>query len=427
MSDQEKLNAVAQKKFSEQAIWFLNAMFAKGDEEGNKHAEELYKFVNIFAEFELENHSEGHDLDEMQMHRVFEKVNQQQTMQEMRNHFRSIGVQSFKRISMIYFLIFNYKYDWHEVANAPQGGNIEGINKAKKMLEEVTLALEESQKKAEEAKKATAESKKAETAANEAAKEAAKTADEATKKAQEATKTAEEAAKKAQEAEKAAEEAKKDEEEATAKQQELQKAEDEVTSALNDVKAKEQAKEDKKKQLQHTIDTAGLVAKNKAINELAQLEKEDDLPLRQAKITLEAAKRKAEKATKVATDAKNKAEATAKAAEDRKVAADNAAKAADDAKAAAEEAMNASLKAKEDADLAADEARKRKEAAEEAEAAADKAVEDCNAKVAEAEAFLAEQQKKAEGSGQGAIWWMNRDLEEKKKYMPMRKGGKAKN
>ena len=339
MSDLETFARLNKKLYKDQAIWFLNAIWPTLKD---ARAEELWTIKNIFVEFDIDNHEEGCDLDEFQLHRVFEKLNEGQTVQQMRNTLRTAGVDNFKRIGMLHFLVWHFQQDWHKVANAPQGDNSEQLAKAQKMLDEVTKLFEESQKKAEESKKV--------------AKEAA-----------EKEKIAKESAAQAEE-----------------RQKEVQKAEDEVTKALNDVKAKEQAKEDKKKALQHTIDTAGLVAKNRAINELAQLEKEDDLPLRQAKITLEAAKRKAEKATKAATEAKEKADADAENA----------------------------TKAKQAADVAAEQA--------------EQAVEEMSKKVAEAEAYLKEQQEASSGSGQGAIWWLNRELEEKKKYMPMRKGGVAK-
>ena len=60
-----------------------------------------------------------------------------------------------------------------------------------------------------------------------------------------------------------------------------------------------------------TVDIGGVVSRNKAKNELAQLKAEDPLPLRKARITLEAALKRAEKtrapfeaATKVAEDAR---------------------------------------------------------------------------------------------------------------------------
>lgn len=44
--------------------------------------------------------------------------------------------------------------------------------------------------------------------------------------------------------------------------------------------------------------------------------------------------------------------------------------------------------------------------------------------VAEAEAYL-EEVKKSGGEAQGAIWWMERELLEAKKYLPLSKGGIA--
>ena len=88
----------------------------------------------------------------MGIHRVFLQMDKRQTMQEMRAHFRKVGVESFKRIGMIHFL--NYGYDWVELVNAPHLGNAEGIEKAKQIVEEVAFAEAESAKAAEAAKKA---------------------------------------------------------------------------------------------------------------------------------------------------------------------------------------------------------------------------------------------------------------------------------
>ena len=133
----------------------------------------------MFAGLAGEDGKEGNGLDELGMHRVFEKLSKQQTMQEMRNHLRTVGVSSFKKISMINFLIFYYKYNWEEVVNAPQGGNSEELEKAEQMLEEVTVALEEAIKKATESKAAANE-------ASQKAAEAKKAADEAAQRQQEA-------------------------------------------------------------------------------------------------------------------------------------------------------------------------------------------------------------------------------------------------
>ena len=64
-----------------------------------------------------------------------------------------------------------------------------------------------------------------------------------------------------------------------------------------------------------------------------------------------------------------------------------------------------------------------REAADEAARAAEAAVEETKKRVAEAEAYLEEVKNSI---GQGALWWLDRELHESKKYMPLSKGGIAK-
>ncbi|ELP85845.1 hypothetical protein EIN_282260 [Entamoeba invadens IP1] len=339
MTDLEKFKALNKKVFKDQAIWMLNAVWPAYKD---TLAEEMWGFTNTFIEFEHENHAEGCDLDELNVHRVFEKIGNQKTVQEMRSQLKNAGVENFKRVSLLHFLVYYFGQDWQKVANAPQGDNTEQLSAAQKMLDEVSKKLEECTKQADLSKKAAEAAKQK----NESAKASA--------------------------------------EKALAKQKEAQAAEDEVTKALNAVQAQEDAKNKKRAELQKKIETAGLVAKNAAIQELAKLDNEDDLPMRRAKTTLEAAQRKAAKALKIATEAKEVADSDADAA----------------------------AKAQEEADAAA--------------AQAEKTVEETQKKVEEAEQYLKEQQAAAGGSGQGTMWWMQRELTEKKKYMPMRKGGIAK-
>jgi DNA repair exonuclease SbcCD ATPase subunit len=129
-------------------------------------------------------------------------------------------------------------------------------------------------------------------------------------------------------------------------------AQKELEAALAEVKAQEDARDKKTRELTEKSETGGVVSRNKAKAELAQHLAEDPLPLRKAKITLEAAVKKAEKATK----------------------------------------------------------------------AADAAQENAERRLAEAEAYLKEIASKG-GSGQGALWWLDRELKEARKYMPVAKGG----
>merc|ERR1712137_989270 len=117
----------------------------------------------------------------------------------------------------------------------------------------------------------------------------------------------------------------------------------ELEAALQELHAEEEAYNKKKADLEKKSQEGGVVSRNKAANELAQLLAEDPLPLRRAKITMEAAVKKAER----------------------------------------------------------------------------------TAAVAEAEKYLNEVKSKP-GSAAGALWWIDRELHEQKKYLPTSKGGIAK-
>jgi chromosome segregation ATPase len=150
--------------------------------------------------------------------------------------------------------------------------------------------------------------------------------------------------------------------EAAQKEAELKQAEAEVTKSLQELKDQEDEFNNRTETLKRQTQEGSTVQKSRASNELAQHLASDPLPLRRAKLNTEAAKRKAERAVK---------------------------------------------------------------AAEEARQAADKAVEDARNKVAEAEAYLVEVSNKT-GSAKGALWWMDKELQEAKKYLPQRRGGVAK-
>jgi len=151
---------------------------------------------------------------------------------------------------------------------------------------------------------------------------------------------------------------------------------------------------------QGTIDTLtrkseegdSIVAKSKAKQELAQLKQENPLPLRRAKITAEAALRKVEKQRK---------EAEAVTAQAAAIASELAAVAKE---------LERAARQLEDAKREAEEATKRVE----------RAVRDTEARMEEAEAYL-EEVKRKPGSSFGAIWWMERELKEAKRYLPQRK------
>jgi DNA repair exonuclease SbcCD ATPase subunit len=350
VDDREKLTNLCKKTYKEQAVWFLNATW---EGQGQAESETVWKYVHKCADLDVQKKATGFELDELNAHRFLEHFKNERTVKALRDELRAVGVDNFKYIPLTMFLIWNNKFDWHTLVNAPQGDNSEAIAKASRMLEESQAACNEAIRLANEA------------AASEKAAKA---------RAEELTKREAEAKVRIIEAQKAAEE--------------LKKAEEEVAAALGELKAQEDAFNNKTEDLKKKSEEGSTVQKSKAANELAQHLASDPLPLRKAKTTTEAAKRKAEKARIAGELAIEKSkQAAAEAAEARKAAEKAAAQAEVDRQ------------------------------------AAEDSVEVARGKVAEAEAFLEEQKHTASKAGAGAIWWLERELQEQKKYMPQSKGG----
>jgi myosin heavy subunit len=151
-----------------------------------------------------------------------------------------------------------------------------------------------------------------------------------------------------------------------AKEAELRAAQAELDAALAEVKAQEDAYNARTEELKRKSEEGGVVSRNRAKNELAQHLAEDPLPLRRAKITAEAAAKRNERAV-----------------------------------AAAAEARVAAAAAKQAAD-----------------AALEQAIQALN----EAEAYI-KQVSATAGGGAGALWWIERELHEQRKYLPESRGG----
>lgn len=341
-TDADKLRDLATYNYKGQAIWFLNAFWHKFEDQG----ELIWKYVQKFSELDLQNGANGCELDELNAHRFLEFFNETQTVREMRDSLRSTGAigDKVRQVPLIHHLIYRYKVDFHVLVNASQGDNKAEIEEAQRKLAAVQEALKQSEARAQEAANALAEAKRQE--------------QEAAKSEQDARNAAAAAA--------------------------AAKAELEV--ALAELKAQEDAYNAKTEDLTRkgNDESIGIVTRNKAKAELAQHLAEDPLPLRKAKITQEAAVKKAER-TRIESE-----QAAERAAEARKVAA-----------AAAVES-------------------------ERAKVAAEAAVEEAAKKVGEAEEFLQEVKRKP-GQAQGAIWWLERELYEQRKYLPASRGGIAKN
>merc|ERR1712014_464771 len=101
---------------------------------------------------------------------------------------------------------------------------------------------------------------------------------------------------------------------AKAAEEEARAAQAELEAALKELKEQEDAYNSKTAALEKKSEEGGVVSRNKAKAELAQHLAEDPLPLRKAKITQEAAVKRAERASNAAAAAREAAEKSAAAA-----------------------------------------------------------------------------------------------------------------
>lgn len=330
---------IASGTFQSQAIWWLNGFWGEMEELEQKRqattdgedklafyengdrkepAEIVWDAVHLMIELKNKGQKklygkktaqleEGCDLDELESHVFLEKMGRTMTAMALRKKLKELDIDNNKKMCLLEWLAATYNKDCKHVVDAPQGE----IDQVK-----LDAAKAEMAKASEALDKAVAERAEADAAAKAAAD--AKSAAEA--------------------------------------------AQHELEEALAALKAEEEKIEARRQKLQATIDgEGGVVTKNKARNELAQLEAEDPLPLRRAKITQQAAVKKADKATKAASEAKDHADKQA-------------------AEAAAAQAE-----------------------AEQLFQAAEEALKDL---------------MKGGGVSNGKIWWMQRELAEKKKFMP---------
>jgi len=327
-----KFKEFTAKKYSEQAQAFLNAYW---DDHGAQ-AEQIWTWTHQFIELDIDKGKEGRDLDEFNAHRFLERNGATKTVKQMRDELKEIDMDFNRRMAVIEYFLWNYRKTITDFVSRPQGGiDPAELAEAQRLLDEVKRAQEECLAAAEEARR---------------------TEEIAVKAANEA---------RAREKDALDQEApfKKAQEELNAAIDEVKRGEDEYQKKMNDLKA-----------ISENLNI-GVVQRNKASNELSQLKAQDPLPLRQAKISLEAAERKADKLRKPFKEARELAE-----------------------------------KARAAADRTADEARQSRKLA-------DKAVDDCTKKYEEAEAYLHYVMSKS-GVPRGQVWWLERELTEAKKYMP---------
>merc|ERR1712137_319334 len=155
-TDLDKLHAICQKTYKEQAVWFLNCFW---EEFADKEAELFWQYVLKNAELDLENHELGCGLDEMKAHVFLEKFDETLTVREMRAKLRSTGAigesERPKTVPLTHYLLYKYNANWHTLVDETrQGDNKEEMAKAEALLEQVTKLFKESEARAAEARTA---------------------------------------------------------------------------------------------------------------------------------------------------------------------------------------------------------------------------------------------------------------------------------
>jgi len=322
-------------KYIDQAKWFLNGFWKA---EAEQEAEPIWTFTQKFIELDTTKKKEGNELDEFQAHKFLESLGETLTVVALREKLRKIDLDCNGKMALLEYLCFKYQKSVKQIIDAPQGDNQKEVDEATEKLQAVQDALAEVQRQLDQQHR-DLEAQKQAVAEQQRAVEQQKRAEEAVKK-----------------------------------------SEAELRAAVADLKSQEDAFHSQLQSLdQKSKDTTtGMVQRNKAAAELAQLKQENPLPLRKAKITQEAALRKVEKERKAAEEATLACEASAREAEKKKV------------------------------------------ALEEQKRRVEQAVRDTEARLQEAQDYLEEVKRKG-GSAAGAIWWIERELKEAKKYLPKSK------
>eukprot|EP01083_Nonionella_stella_P026984 74234_1 len=320
-TDMDLLRDLSGRSYKEQAQFALNA-FWNGF--GKDNTDQVWEYSAKMSELDERNGAEGCELDEMTAHRFLEVFEETLTVREMRAVLKDIDIDTNKNVSLAEYLIFRFKLDWHELVHSIQGGNPEEIERAKSLLSEAMARVTESQERAASARQAETDLGKARR-------------------------------------------------QAQAAEAEVKEAEVEVKKSADEVRVLEDAQNKRLADLEAKTKEGGQVSRNKAVHELAQAKAEDPLPLRRAKITAEAAEKRAEKASRAAAEETRKVEA----------------------------ALEEAKRLRQEADAAVEEARRA---------------------MAEAEKYL---NKVKNSMPQGTMWWITRELEEQKKFLPQSKGGKT--
>ncbi len=286
----DRLKLITDKKYKDQAIWFLNAHDCSSDLES---CELVWKMHKKFVEYDADNGEDGSYLsNEIDAQRVLEHVGSPLTQIQLRKFLGGIKPQrNFKTISLVEVIFCYFSVDnWKELVMRDHTcSNQHELEKAKESLKDAKAKLKAAMDAKNKSLADAADSQRAMERAN-------KEEDEALEAENQARKLEKEFVEAKEKAEKALEELKSQEEEAEKKASDLEKIVDDIT--------------------------VGNVKRQKAKVELSAIKNEDPLPLRSAKLNNEAAVKKLNKsaensrmAAEVAISSKEKAKTAKNEAE----------------------------------------------------------------------------------------------------------------
>jgi len=183
----QQFEAATQKTYKEQACFFLNAFW---NDFGDK-AEELWKHWKQFQELDRmqynalpkekkpETYVEVKSLDEFWSHKFLETIGKTLTAVQFRAEFTKIDANTDKRMSIIEFLIWEYKQSIKVLLSRPQGADGGEVAKAQELLDEVSssfTAAQEALDRATATENAALRSKEAAVASEAKAKQFAEAA-----------------------------------------------------------------------------------------------------------------------------------------------------------------------------------------------------------------------------------------------------------
>ena len=404
------LKALSAKPYKEQAVWFMNGYWNEFFQADKKARESLWNWTHLFIELDPKK-KKGCELNEFDAHRFLERIGETLTVKYMREFLRSVDIDFNKMVSLTEYLVSKKKVKWKELIHKPQDDA-----KAQAERKEAEMAIGAAVESCEEAKsrEVAAGARRSEAIAAETKAKAAESKAQSTElKAKADEKAASEKEDSLRESEL---QAKAKAEEARKAEVESNRAASEVKIALERVLSEEKKINDRKARLAARArdPSIGIVRRNSAVHRLEQLKNKPILGLQTAKVTLTAAEKRASKALEKLKAATRRKEEAAKKISAARSEAEAARKAATAARGRAESDAKAATLSRKAAESA-------REAANEAFIAATDARKDAQDAIAEAKKRLKVLLAKPRGTGQGAIWWLEREFEEAKKFMPTSK------